>query len=72
MQKEPIPSDEKGYYFAIVHRTPWYDVMQRIAKGLHARGLVMEPEPQIWPSDEMAAEYLGFPPLLVRAMCTHR
>jgi hypothetical protein len=72
LQKEPIPSGEKGYYFAIAHRTHWWDVMQRLAKVLHAHGLVAEPKADIWPSYEMAAEYLGFPRLYVRAMGTSR
>jgi hypothetical protein len=44
--------------------------MQRLASALYARGLVEEPTAQIWPSDEMAAENLGFPVLYVRAMGT--
>ncbi|KAE9369113.1 hypothetical protein N431DRAFT_469047 [Stipitochalara longipes BDJ] len=39
LQKEPIPSGEKGYYFAIAHRAPWWDVLERLAEALHARGL---------------------------------
>ncbi|KAF2803422.1 NAD(P)-binding protein [Mytilinidion resinicola] len=70
LQKEQAPSGEKGYYFAMAHRAPWWDVMQHLADALHARGLVAEPKVQIWPSDEMAAEYLGFPLLYIRAMCT--
>ncbi|CAM1505956.1 Fc.00g115930.m01.CDS01 [Cosmosporella sp. VM-42] len=70
LQKEPIPSGEKGYYFAVAHRVPWWAVMQGLAEGLHARGLVAEPKAQIWSSDEMAAEYLGFPLQYVRAMGT--
>ena len=72
LQKEPIPNGEKGYYFAMAHRTHWWDVMQRLAEALHARGLVVEPQAEIWPSDEIAAEYLGFPRLYVRAMGTSR
>lgn len=68
LQKEPIPSGEQGYYFAVAHGVPWWAVMERIAESLHARGLVAEPKVQIWPSDKMAAEYLGFPVRHVRAM----
>lgn len=63
---------EQGYYFAIVHRVPWWDVMQRIAEVLYASGLVTEPKPQVWPSDDMAADYLGFPRAHIRAMGTFR
>jgi len=72
LQKEPIPSGEKGYYFAMAHRAHWWDVMQRLAEALHSRGLMAEPKAAIWPSDETAAEYLGFPRLYVRAMGTSR
>lgn len=72
LQKELIPSGEKGYYFPIAHRTHWWNVMQRLAEGLNARGLVTGPKTEIWSSDEMAAEYLGFPRPYVRAMGTSR
>ncbi|KAI0384227.1 NAD(P)-binding protein [Hypomontagnella monticulosa] len=70
LRKEPIPMGEHGYYFAMAHRAPWWDVMQGIAKALYARGLVSEPEPQVWPSYEMAADVLSFPRQHIRAMGT--
>ncbi|KAL9071885.1 MAG: hypothetical protein Q9157_005311 [Trypethelium eluteriae] len=70
LQKEPILSGEKGYYFPISHRTHWWAVVERLAKALHARGLVMEPKPEVWPSDDIAAEYLGFPRRYIRAIGT--
>lgn len=70
--KEPMPSGEEGYYFAMAHRQPWWDVLQRIAESLHARGLVESPEVKTWPSDEMAAESLGYPLMFVRALGTSR
>ncbi|KAJ4364960.1 hypothetical protein N0V83_008576 [Neocucurbitaria cava] len=70
IQQEPFPSGKNGYYFAMAHRAPWWDVMDGIAKSLHARGLVDEDRVQVWQSDKMAAEYLGFPELYVRAMGT--
>jgi hypothetical protein len=56
----------------MAHRIPWWDVMDRLAKALHARGLVKEPKARIWPSDEVAAETLGFPARYIRAMGTAR
>jgi hypothetical protein len=44
--------------------------MNALAENLYARGLVKEPTVQIWPSDEMAAEYLGYPTAYVRVMGT--
>ncbi|KAF9878654.1 NAD dependent epimerase/dehydratase [Colletotrichum karsti] len=68
--KEPIPSGAKGYYFGVAHQVSWWDVMQKLAEVLHARGLVTEPAAQVWPSDDVAAEALGFPKLYIRAMGT--
>jgi hypothetical protein len=72
LQKEPTPSGEEGYYFVVAHKIQWWTVLDRIAESLYARGLVTEPKSRIWPSDEMAAEYLGLPPLYLRAMCTSK
>lgn len=44
--------------------------MQRLAENFHVSGLVTESKTQVWPSDEMAAEFLGFPRQFVRAMGT--
>ncbi|KAI2463184.1 NAD(P)-binding protein [Annulohypoxylon bovei var. microspora] len=70
LQKEPISNGEKGYYFAVAHRAPWWDVMQRLADALYARGLVTEAKVQVWPSYEVAAEHLGFPSQFIRAIGT--
>ncbi|KAH8690119.1 hypothetical protein BGW36DRAFT_433072 [Talaromyces proteolyticus] len=70
LQEEDIPMTETGYYFAMAHRAPWWQIMDGIANALYARGLVPEPKVHIWPSDEMAAEYLGFPAAYIRAMGT--
>lgn len=68
--KEPIPTGEHGYYFAMAHRAPWWEVMHRLSKGLYARGLVSESDVHTWPSDEMAAEYLQLPAVYIRPMGT--
>jgi hypothetical protein len=70
--KERIPSGETGYYFPIVHKTHWWSVMERLAESLQTRGFVDRPEPEIWPSDDMAADYLGFPRTFIRAIGTNR
>ncbi|KAI1414112.1 NAD(P)-binding protein [Hypoxylon sp. FL1857] len=70
LNKESIPSGERGYYFAFAHRASWWDIMQRLADALYARGLITEPKVQVWPSYEMAADYMGFPRLHIRAIGT--
>ncbi|RDW74800.1 hypothetical protein BP6252_05942 [Coleophoma cylindrospora] len=71
VQREPVASGEDGYYFVYTHKTHWWDTMQRLAEALYARGLVTAPTVETWSSDEMAAEYLGFPRPFVRAMGTN-
>ncbi|KAF2664223.1 NAD(P)-binding protein [Microthyrium microscopicum] len=70
LQGTPIPSGKDGYYFAIAHTVGWWEIMDGLAKALYARGLVEEPKTPFWPSDEVAADYLGFPRMFLRAMGT--
>jgi hypothetical protein len=70
LQRIPIPSGKDGYYFALAHTVNWWDIMEGLAKALYARGLVEEPKTKLWPSDDVAADYLGFPRMFVRAMGT--
>ncbi|UPL00210.1 hypothetical protein LCI18_011144 [Fusarium solani-melongenae] len=70
LRQEPVPSGENGYYFALAHRSPWWKVMDGLAKGLYSRGLVTEPEVQVWPSYDEAADTMGFPRLYMRAIGT--
>ncbi|KIW09780.1 hypothetical protein PV08_11880 [Exophiala spinifera] len=70
LKEEAIPTGEKGYYFAMAHRTSWWEVLQHLAEALYKRGLVDEAEVKIWPSDEIAAQALGWPRQFVRAMGT--
>lgn len=72
VQKVSIPNGEKGYYFCISHTIDWWETCQRLAEALYNRGLVAEPKVEVWPSDEMAAKCLGFPPAYVRMMGTSR
>lgn len=43
MQKETIPSGEKGYYLAMSHQVPCWRTMDLRAQHMHQRGLVNEP-----------------------------
>ncbi|KAL5378872.1 hypothetical protein DPSP01_008805 [Paraphaeosphaeria sporulosa] len=70
LENEDIPSGKDGYYFAMAHRAPWWAYMRAIAQSLHARGLVADPEVELWPSDEAAAKALKFPVQFIRAMGT--
>lgn len=61
LQGEQPPSGEQGYYFTVAHQLGWWDTLKTLARGLYSRGLVVQPETQVWPSDEMAAEALAIP-----------
>ncbi|CAH0040236.1 unnamed protein product [Clonostachys rhizophaga] len=68
LQGQSIPNGKNGYYFGFAHRLPWWKTMERIAAGLHARGLVAEPKAQVWPSWEEAAAQLKWPVQHIHAM----
>ncbi|KAI1137283.1 NAD(P)-binding protein [Hypoxylon sp. FL0543] len=70
LRKEQIPSGEQGYYFGFAHWASWWDVTQRLADALYARGLVAEPKVEVWPSWEEAADHLGLPRPHVRSIGT--
>ncbi|SPO06578.1 uncharacterized protein DNG_09268 [Cephalotrichum gorgonifer] len=59
--KEPIPSGEKGYYFAKAHDVHWWEVLDRLAVALEARGIAPDSTVQVWSDDETAAKVLGVP-----------
>ena len=61
VRKEALPSGKEGYYFALAHDLFGWEVLDRLAVALHARGLVVDSKTRIWPSDEAAAESLRVP-----------
>jgi hypothetical protein len=69
LQNEPIPSGEKGHYFAFTHRAPFWALMDRIATALHTRGLIPSTEVKTWESYDVAAKSLNLPRAYVQAMC---
>ena len=68
LQKEAIPSGTEGYYFALAHDLQWWEVLDRLAIALKARGLVTDSKTEVWPSDEFAAESFGVPVAFVQAL----
>jgi len=69
LQKSPIPSGEKGHYFAFNHRAPAWALMDRIATALYSRGLVSTSDVKTWPSYKVAAKDLHLPETYIQAMC---
>ncbi|KAI0131869.1 hypothetical protein BJ170DRAFT_691096 [Xylariales sp. AK1849] len=68
LQKETIPSGVEGYFFAQAHVVNWWELLDRLAVALNARGLVTDPKAQVWPSVESAAESLGIPAQFVQVL----
>ncbi|KAH7236700.1 uncharacterized protein BKA55DRAFT_597254 [Fusarium redolens] len=69
LKEEPIAVGNDRYFFSVAHRTSWWKIMDKIAEGLYARGLVDDPTPKIWPNYDVAADNLGFPRKFIRPMC---
>ncbi|ENH75358.1 hypothetical protein FOC1_g10002914 [Fusarium oxysporum f. sp. cubense race 1] len=69
LKEEPITVGTDRYFFSVAHRISWWKIMDKIAEGLYARGLVDEPTPKIWPNYDVAADALGFPRKFIRPMC---
>ena len=67
-QNEPPSSGTEGYYFARAHDLYWFEVLDRLAVALNARGLVRDTKTEFWPSDEAAAEALGVPAQFVEPL----
>ena len=68
LQGEALQSGTEGYYFALAHDFTWWEVSDRLAMALNARGLVTDSKTQFWPSDEAAAESLGVPVQFVQPL----
>lgn len=43
----------------------------KLAQHMHARGMVTDPVPKVWSSWDVAADNLGFPRALIKAMATN-
>ncbi|KAJ5449578.1 uncharacterized protein N7458_006027 [Penicillium daleae] len=68
LQKRALPAGMSGYYFTVSHSVRWWDILDRLAEAMHARGLVDGPTTRVWPSDSFAAEALGVPVKFARSI----
>jgi hypothetical protein len=66
LSKDTIPSGAEGYYFAGAHKVNWWAILDRLAVDMKARDLVTDETPQIWESDDAAAEGLGIPAMFLK------
>jgi hypothetical protein len=70
LTQEPVPVREQGYVLAVAHRASWWTIQEQLAQRMHARELITDSGVKVWPSDDMASEFLGWPRAYVRAMGT--
>lgn len=61
LQGKKLPTDKDAYFFVVSNVLPWWDILDRLAERLYARGLVTTAETEIWPSDEILSEAVGVP-----------
>ncbi|KAJ5553466.1 hypothetical protein N7494_002844 [Penicillium frequentans] len=61
LQGEKLPTDKDAYFFVVSHVLPWWDILDRLAETLYARGLVTTAETEVWPSNEVLSEAVGVP-----------
>ncbi|KAJ5658589.1 uncharacterized protein N7484_002238 [Penicillium longicatenatum] len=61
LQGKKLPTEKDAYFFVVSHVVPWWDILDRLAERLYARGLVTTAETKIWPSDEVLSEAVGVP-----------
>ncbi|KAF5537738.1 nad dependent epimerase dehydratase family [Fusarium mexicanum] len=61
LNREEIPSGKEGYYFAVAHDLDMWQFQDHLAAAMKARGLVKSDKPEVYPSDEFAAEAIDVP-----------
>ncbi|KAF5990295.1 hypothetical protein FBULB1_122 [Fusarium bulbicola] len=61
LNREEIPSGKEGYYFAVAHDLDMWEFQDHLAAAMKARGLVTSDKPEVYPSDEFAAEAIDVP-----------
>ncbi|PCD41290.1 hypothetical protein AU210_003846 [Fusarium oxysporum f. sp. radicis-cucumerinum] len=61
LKNEDIPSGKEGYYFAVAHEMDMWEFQDHLAAAMKARGLVSSDKPEVYPSDEFAAEAIDVP-----------
>lgn len=72
LQKRTLPACLDGYYFVAAHSVRWWDILDRLAVAMHARGLVDELTTKVWPSGAFAAAALGVSADFVHSMWDSR
>ncbi|SCO82450.1 uncharacterized protein FRV6_06663 [Fusarium oxysporum] len=61
LKNEEISSGKEGYYSAVAHETDMWEFQDHLAAAMKARGLVSSNKPEIYSSDEFAADAINVP-----------
>ncbi|QKD50238.1 uncharacterized protein FOBCDRAFT_270024 [Fusarium oxysporum Fo47] len=61
LKNEDIPSGKEGYNFAVAREMDMREFQDHLAAAMKARGLVSSDKPEVYPSDEFAAEAIDVP-----------
>ncbi|RYC85682.1 hypothetical protein BFJ63_vAg11423 [Fusarium oxysporum f. sp. narcissi] len=61
LKNEDIPSGKEGYNFAVAREMDMREFQDHLAAAMKARGLVSSDKPEVYPSDEFAAEAVDVP-----------
>ncbi|KAF4964988.1 hypothetical protein FSARC_7166 [Fusarium sarcochroum] len=61
LHNETIPSGTEGYYFAVAHDIDVWEFLDHLATAFKTRGLATDERPEVFPSDDFAADAIGVP-----------
>jgi dTDP-4-dehydrorhamnose reductase len=61
IEQHALPAGNDGYYLVSAHTINWHELLQALANGLHTRGLVLNADVTVWPSEEVKMKSLGLP-----------
>jgi hypothetical protein len=61
LQRKKLPTDKDAYFFVVSHVLPWWNILDRLAERLYARGLITTAETEVWPSNEFLSDAVGVP-----------
>ncbi|KAF5621008.1 hypothetical protein F25303_12355 [Fusarium sp. NRRL 25303] len=61
LSHKEIPSGKEGHYFAVAHDMDMWEFQDHLAAAMKARGLVSSDKPEVYPSDEFAADAIDVP-----------
>jgi dTDP-4-dehydrorhamnose reductase len=61
IEQHALPAGNDGYYLVSAHTFNWHELLQALANDLHTRGLVLNADVTVWPSEEVKMKSLGLP-----------